>query len=70
MDVVVLELRFQGQQISVGNHPMFQNCATQNLRFSRKEMRVNKLVSSCCALGKIFQTRPECQVNREDCDKM
>lgn len=70
MDVVVPELQFQGQKISVRNFPVSQNCAIQNLRFSRKEMRVNKLVSSCCALGKIFQTRPECQVNREDYDDM
>lgn len=32
--------------------------------------RVNKLVFSCCALGRIFQTRREYQVNREDYDKM
>ena len=69
MDVVVPELQFQGQKISVRNYPVSQNWAIQNLRFSCKEMRVNKLVSSC-ALGKICQTRPKCEVNREDYDEM
>lgn len=50
--------------------PKSQNSAIQNLKFSLKEMRVSKLVSSCCALRKMYQTRPARQVNREDCDEM
>lgn len=49
-DVVVPELQCQGQKISVRNYPMSQNRAIKNLRFSCKEMRVSKLVSSFYAL--------------------